>query len=107
MRTTERDPSREPRRTSRDTRCLAGALAAACTLLLATGNAAATELRGEVASGGEKLGSTPVNLYRAGSAKSGPERLGQSRTGRDGAFAISYREPKGSKAVLYLTVNEE
>ncbi|MCB0866606.1 MAG: hypothetical protein KDB58_12905 [Solirubrobacterales bacterium] len=106
MRTTERDPSREPRRTSRDTRCLAGALAAACTLLLATGNAAATELRGEVASGGEKLGSTPVNLYRAGSAKSGPERLGQSRTGRDGAFAISYREPKGSKAVLYLTAGK-
>jgi sugar lactone lactonase YvrE len=80
-----------------------GILAAlALASLAGAEHAAAAKLRGEVVSGRVKLGSTPVTLYRAGSADSEPVRLGRSRTRGNSSFKLSYRPPHRSGAVLYL-----
>ena len=78
-------------------------LGALASLWLATAeDASAAKLRGQVLSGKQALGSTPVTLYRAGSGKGSPVTLGAARTRGNGSFKISYRAPGRSNAVLYL-----
>jgi len=82
--------------------CALAALTAAS--LAAAEQAPAAKLRGDALSGKKRLGSRPVQLYRAGSADSKPVRLGKRRTRGNGSFRISYRAPKRSSAVLYAIV---
>jgi sugar lactone lactonase YvrE len=79
------------------------ALLAVAVSLAGAEQASAAKLRGKVVSGGIRLDSTPVTLYRAGSSQApSPTRLGGSRTRGNGTFKIGYRAPESSSAVLYL-----
>jgi hypothetical protein len=77
-------------------------LALALASLGSAEQAAAATLRGKVMSGGKKLDSVPVTLYRAGKGSSGPKQLAESRTRKSGVFALDYRAPRRKVAVLYL-----
>jgi hypothetical protein len=78
-----------------------GILAALALASLASADqAAAAKLHGRVVSGGKRLGSVPVALYRAGQKNS--DQLAKSRTRGNGSFKLRYRAPRRSSAVLYL-----
>ena len=65
--------------------------------------ASPVRLSGRVASGQRPLAWVPVALYRTSSSRGGhPVLLGRTQTRANGSFGISYRTPRGSRAVLYV-----
>src|SRR5215475_11454690 len=59
----------------------------------------AAEIAGQVLVGGAPLAKSMVTLWAAGSAA--PTQLGQTQTGDDGRFTISF-QPPSSEGISYL-----
>jgi len=68
-------------------------------LLVAVAGADAATLRGTVESAGKPIKRAPVTLFEATAKR--PRVLGRDRSNRRGRFAIRYRKPGGTDAVLY------
>jgi hypothetical protein len=68
--------------------------------VLSSFSALGAEIEGQVLGGGAPIAKSTVTLWSAGA--DAPRQLGQTQTGDDGRFTLSFQTPSGPERISYL-----